>query len=236
MFFGRRFGRTMRAERKKVLEDVLPLLEVKQDRATQTPDMAFMWDSLKDNPAQAETWFEIGYGAGEHLVKLLETYPEHRFIGCEPFMNGVSSFLKDLTAQSTPADYQDRLRLWTDSAEIILDHMPENSIDRLYLLNPDPWPKKRHHKRRFIQPANLDRIARVLKDNGFFITATDVSDLAEWMLEHTLAHPEFEWTAESKADWSVRPDDWMVTTRYAQKGADAGRNEVYLRFRRLPRK
>ena len=172
---------------------------------------------------------------GRTPQKLLETYPEHRFIGCEPFINGVSSFLKELSNKQERDFYQDRLRLWTDSAEIILENLPEQSIDRIYLLNPDPWPKTRHHKRRFLQPASLDRLARVLKDDAEFITATDVGSLAEWMLERTLAHPDFTWNAKSKSDWSVMPDDWMTTTRYAQKGADAGRNEVYLRFRRKSR-
>ncbi len=238
MFFGRRHGRTLRKGRKAALNDTLPALSLVERLGKLPQKLATIHDAFPKSGRMddaAPVWLEIGFGSGDYLAKMLAAYPNHRFIGCEPFMNGVSNFLKILHETMDEADYADRLGLWHDSAEILLDALPDASIDRLYLLNPDPWPKKRHHKRRFVQPANLDRIARVLKDGGEFITATDVLDLGEWMLEHTLRHDAFVWTAQSKDDWSVMPDDWMVTTRYAQKGADQGRNEIYLRFVRKNR-
>lgn len=233
MFFGRRHGRGLRAGRKDALAQLLPILSLGErlgERPEKIHDVAGLFED-GDGPV----WMEIGFGSGEYLAAMLKTHPAHRFIGCEPFINGVSSLLKFLGAGHAgleEKDYAGRLRLWTDSAEIILDALPDACLERVYLLNPDPWPKKRHHKRRFVQQVNLERIARVLKPGGMFITATDVAELGDWMLEHTLRHGAFEWTARGKEDWATMPKDWMATTRYAQKGEDAGRKEIYLLFRR----
>jgi tRNA (guanine-N7-)-methyltransferase len=228
-FFGRRYGRAMKKGSKKAIEEILPRLCFNNEN-TQDDVSSFI---KEQQDAGKKLWVEIGFGNGEHLVELLKNYPDHYFIGCEPFMNGVAHCLKNMDSQLPEEDYLSRVRIWSDSAEGLLDMLPDNAIDRLYLLNPDPWPKSRHHKRRFVREENLDRMARLIKSQGQFITATDVADLAEWMLEKTMAHDAFEWTAKSKSDWHQRPEDWMITTRYAAKGEEEGRTEVYLNFLRI---
>jgi len=224
-FFGRRSGRPLKKGRKDVLERLLPQIQITPENL----DARLSKITANDSPL----WIEVGFGAGEYLVEMVKHNPEHQFIGCEPFINGVAQCLKSFDESDlADTDYMPRTHIWTDSAEILLDSLPDQCAERFYLLNPDPWPKLRHHKRRFIRPETLDRIARILKPGGIFITATDVSALAEWMLEKTLQHDHFEWTAHSKSDWQDRPDDWMITTRYAEKGAQQGRDEVYLRFKR----
>lgn len=228
MFYGRRLGRPLKKGNKKAVEHILPLLQFSKE----TPQKDIKAFAQKAADHQKSLWLEIGFGAGEHFVELAKSYPDHYFIGCEPFINGVALCLKNLNQTLTPDDYQRRVRIWDDSAETLLAHIPDQSLERLYLLNPDPWPKKRHHKRRFVRSDNLEQIARILKPDGLFITATDVGELAEWMLEKTMQHGAFEWQAFSQKDWSRRPADWMITTRYAAKGAEAGRTEIYLRFKK----
>jgi tRNA (guanine-N7-)-methyltransferase len=118
-----------------------------------------------------------------------------------------------------------------DDAIIVLNSLPDACIDYMYVLNPDPWPKARHHKRRIVGPENLDVYARVLKPGGILLETTDVDELAEWMAIHTASHPAFEWLAETPADWRTAPDGWMAT-RYENKGKDAGRQQSYLLFKR----
>ena len=120
-----------------------------------------------------------------------------------------------------------------DDAIPVLDTMEANTIDRLYVLNPDPWPKTRHHKRRIINAANLDRFARLLKSGSWLVMATDVAELAEWMVTECMNHPDFKWLANHPDDWKNQPDWWAVTTRYARKGLDEGREECYLVFERI---
>lgn len=228
LFFGRRSGRPLKKGSKKAVEHILPLLQFNTENLDQD-----VQNYLNEaNEQSAETWLEIGFGAGEHFSGLMNTYQNHYFLGCEPFMNGVAHCLKSLDKTLPQYDYTKRARIWTDSAELLLDKIPDESLERIYLLNPDPWPKTRHHKRRFVRSENLDELSRVLKPNGLFITATDVGELAEWMLEKTLNHGAFKWLANSKADWQNRPDDWITTTRYAEKGELAGRQEIYLRFQK----
>lgn len=227
-FYGRRHGRPLRKDSKEAIEKTLPLLQFDADNLPQDV-FSFVTSQTQNNK---ELWLEIGFGNGEHFAELVKHHSEKAFIGCEPFINGVAHCIKNMNKQVAHTEYAQRVRLWTDSAEGLLDTLPNGCISRLYLLNPDPWPKARHHKRRFVNSDNLDRIARILKTGGSFITATDVSNLAEWMLEKTLAHKAFEWTALCKGDWQKRPSDWMITTRYAAKGEEAGRKEIYLNFLR----
>ena len=123
------------------------------------------------------------------------------------------------------------LKVWMDDAMDIAKSLCEKSLDCIYVLNPDPWPKVRHHKRRMISQKNLDEFARILKDNGQLVMTTDVDDLAEWMATQATNHPAFVWEANSKDDWQKKPEGW-VTTRYEKKGKDAGRKQTYLLFRK----
>jgi tRNA (guanine-N7-)-methyltransferase len=155
-----------------------------------------------------------------------QNHADINFIGCEPFMNGVAALLSTIESQV------DNLKIWSDNARILIDEIPDASIERIYLLNPDPWPKTRHHKRRFIQPDALDDLARILKPGGDFIMSTDVAELAEWMHWHTWAHEQFEWIANSQDDWLNPPTDWPLDkTRYMKK-ALGGETIYWLKFKR----
>ena len=213
-FYGRRKGRPMQKARKEALEKALPL-------------HLFATDKIDpDKPL----WLEVGFGNGEHICALAEQQPDIQIIGCEPFENGVSACL--VSYQKITAD-KAALMIWPNPAQEMMDSLPDACLERAYLLNPDPWPKKRHHKRRFINPDNLDRFARLIKPGGLLITSTDVDDLAEWMVAKAASHPCFEWTAETCRDWQTLPKDWAVTTRYHAKGSEKGHTQRVLIFKRL---
>ena len=179
------------------------------------------------NTTPEKIWFEIGFGQGEHLRARLAQRPQDAFIGAEPFINGVSNLLAHL-----PDGPCNNLRVFMDDALFLLDTFADQTLDGLYLLNPDPWPKKKHHKRRIVNTGNLDLFARVLKPGAPFIMSTDVAELADWMITHTVNHGAFDWTAESKADWTTPPADWPLTTKYMAKGLREGRSPHFLVFTR----
>lgn len=169
---------------------------------------------------------EIGFGGGEHLTAMAERYPDWGFIGCEPFINGVAKAVtaigeKDLT----------NIRIHDEDARPLLDALPKGSIDAVDLNYPDPWPKKRHWKRRFIVPANLDRLARIMKPGAPLRFATDIESYVVWALEHARAHPDFTWEAGAPRDWRIPFRDWPGT-RYETKAKREGRRPHYLTFRR----
>ncbi len=206
------------------MESLFPKLEI--DQSALREDHSLNIGSLFTSPKEAY-WFEIGFGNGEHLAGLIERYPNYGFIGAEPFINGVSSLLKDIQHREF-----DNLRLHMDDAIMLASSLQPASLDGIYVLNPDPWPKKRHFKRRMIQREHLDLFAHILKPEGQLIMATDVDDLAEWMTIQTIIHPSFEWQAHSKLDWQDMPENW-IRTRYEEKGEKAGRKQSYLFFKKV---
>ncbi len=208
--FGRRLTRGLSAHKQSLIDDVLPLLQPPKEGPVALPSLPL--------------WIEIGFGNGEHLRGLIEKHPDKAFIGAEPFMNGMAAFLATLAEKDLP-----RVRVWMDDALLLLTRLPDGCAERIYLLNPDPWPKKRHHKRRFINPENLDLLARLLKPGGQLVMATDVDDLAEWMVTQTVNHPAFRWTARCAADWRETPPGW-IETKYERKGRAQGRRQSYLIF------
>jgi tRNA (guanine-N7-)-methyltransferase len=167
---------------------------------------------------------EVGFGGGEHLAEQARRHPDTGFIGCEPFENGVAKLLTQLQASRLL-----NVRVVPDDARDILVRLPDASLSFVFVLFPDPWPKLRHHKRRFIQTRTLDQIHRLLKPGGELRIATDHTDYGQWALMHLMRDNRFEWAATRAADWRVRPDDW-VATRYEQKALKAGRSCIYLRF------
>ena len=230
--YGRRKGKTLRSARTSAIENVLPevkiLLPIPLSRPAGegiTVSTSAEQEKKKDklNPQSffpfpvREVWFEIGFGNGEHLLHHALANPDIGMIGCEPFINGVAALCVQIGEQNVK-----NIRIWPDDARLLMAQMEDHSLDRLFLLHPDPWPKKRHHKRRFIQKESLDEIHRLLKPGAEFRMATDHPDLAAWMLEKTTAHPGFTQSAPSASDW---PE-----TRYQQKGLTAGRPPVYLSF------
>lgn len=173
-------------------------------------------------------WFEIGFGSGEHLIGLMKQNPGVHMIGAEPFINGMANFLQALDHEKLPESH---VRVWMNDAILLAERLPDQSLERIYVLNPDPWPKKRHHKRRIIDQENLTTFARILKPGGLLVMSTDVSDLADWMVTEASRHPAFTWSANRAEDWRTMPTDW-IPTRYESKGKSKGRQQVYLMFNR----
>jgi tRNA (guanine-N7-)-methyltransferase len=218
-FHGRRKGRRLRAGQQRRLDDLLPALAIALPETGEL-DLARLF-------AKPEAvWLEIGFGAGEHLAWQAERHPRIGLIGAEVFWNGVARLLAHAAERGLA-----NLRVFPEDARALLEALPAGSIDRVFLLFPDPWPKQRHAKRRFVGRANLDRLARVLRPGAELRMASDDPGQIRWMLEQTLAHPEFAWLATGPGDWRERPADWPAT-RYEEKALAAGRRAAYLQFRR----
>jgi len=176
-------------------------------------------------PSAAEVWLEIGFGGGEHLAWQAARHPAIGFIGAELFINGVASLLGHLARGGIG-----NVRIHPEDARPLLHALPDQSIGRAFLLFPDPWPKARHARRRFVSPDNLAELARILKPGAELRVASDDAGYIAWALEHLTRSPDFEWLARGPSDWRERPEDWPPT-RYEQKAVKAGRRPVYLRFR-----
>jgi tRNA (guanine-N7-)-methyltransferase len=185
-------------------------------------------DTPTPDPApqgRGELILEIGFGGGEHLVAQASAHPETRYIGVEPFLNGVASCLRHIEEANAQ-----NIRLHQGDVRDVIVRLPDASLDRVYVLFPDPWPKTRHHKRRLIQPEFLDELARVMKPGAELRFATDWANYASWTLEHFTQDARFTWTAERAEDWR-KPWPSHVTTRYeAKKLGDCA--PVWLRFLR----
>lgn len=223
--WGRRKSRPLNASRAQAMEHIFPTLEIPESQRNgqgQTPPDTLFPRHTK----HCEFWMEIGFGAGEHIIGLLEQTPDISILAAEPFVNGMASFVKDL-----PSTLHNRVRVIMDDGLHLVNMTKDNSISRLYILNPDPWHKKRHHKRRIINPENLDKFARILKPGGQLILSSDVPDLVDWMVTHTSRHPAFSWTAEHVQDWTTPPANW-IPTRYETKGAKGAHKQCYLLFSR----
>ncbi len=213
--FGRRVGKRLRARQQSLIDARLQSMSIPADGPI---DLGALF------PGATRIAFEVGFGGGEHLAAQAQAHADWGLIGCEPFINGAAK----LVAQVEEAKL-DNIRLYVGDAREILPRLPDKSVGAFYLLFPDPWPKARHHKRRFVNPKNLDQMARVLTPGAEFRIATDIMDYARWTLEHVMRHEAFAWTAEQAADWRGRPADWPAT-RYEQKALRVGRPCVYLRF------
>ena len=219
--YGRRRGKKLRAGQEALLDTLLPRLLVEVPPEPQMIDLAALFGGARD------VWLEVGFGAGEHLVWQAEHHPGVGLIGCEPYINGVAKCLAHIERTGVS-----NVRLFTDDARFVMQALPPQSLSRAFVLFPDPWPKTRHHKRRFVQRSNLDVLARLLKPGAELRLATDDPSYLPWMVEHACRHQAFEWLAERPADWRGRPEDWPGT-RYEQKML-AGHKPVFLRLRRRP--
>jgi tRNA (guanine-N7-)-methyltransferase len=175
---------------------------------------------------QAPVWLEIGFGGGEHLAWQAEAHPGMGLIGCEVFENGIAKLLAQIQRRAL-----DNIRIFPDDARLLLAALPPASIDRVFVLFPDPWPKRRHHERRLASRQTLDRLADIMTDSAELRLATDDAGYFAWMLERLTAHPAFEWLARRPGDWRQRPRDWPPT-RYEAKARAAGRTPYFLRARR----
>jgi tRNA (guanine-N7-)-methyltransferase len=217
--YGRRRGKKLRAGQEALLDTLLPKLLITVPPEPQKIDLAALFGSAR------EIWLEVGFGAGEHLVWQAAEHPDVGLIGCEPFINGVAKCLAQVERTAVT-----NVRLFTDDARLVMAALPERSLARVFVLFPDPWPKTRHHKRRLVQRATLDVLARLMKAGAELRLATDDPSYLPWMVEHACSHPAFDWLADRPSDWRSRPADWPPT-RYEQKML-AGHKPVFLRLRR----
>jgi tRNA (guanine-N7-)-methyltransferase len=223
--YGRRKGPSLSPRQQALMDTKAPLYQISLDEDFQS--LSLKGDSLTTwiDP-EKELWLEIGFGGGEHLIHLAHAYPDRQFIGCEPFFNGIAKLVCALSEQKI-----NNIAFFADDARLLLNALPQHSVSGAFLLYPDPWPKKRHWKRRFVQRATLDLLARILKDKGGFYCATDKPDLGLWILRHCLDHEAFVWTAKNNQDWDVPWDGWL-STRYEQKALREGRKPIYLQFQK----
>jgi tRNA (guanine-N7-)-methyltransferase len=219
-FFGRRKGHKLRPGRARLLATALPQLAV---------------DLTHPAPADLRTLFptgvrqvamEIGFGGGENFVREAVADPTTGFVGCEPFVNGMARALALIEAAGC-----ENVRLHFGDATELLDWLPDDAIARVDLLYPDPWPKKRHWKRRFVSDVTVARLARVMRSGALLRFATDIPHYAEWTLIRFLRSRAFTWTAERADDWR-RPWPGFAGTRYEAKALREGRTPCYLVFRR----
>ncbi|MCK5385415.1 MAG: tRNA (guanosine(46)-N7)-methyltransferase TrmB [Alphaproteobacteria bacterium] len=221
--FGRRKGRPLKKERREALEELLPKFEIAKKKLTE--DHSCLPDNLFHTP-YSSYWLEIGFGQGEHVIALSERNTETGYLGAEPFINGMAVFLKNTKDRNT-----DNVRVLMDDGMIIARSLGNASLDGIYILNPDPWHKKRHHKRRIINRENLDIFAKILKPGGQLVMTTDVENLAKWMCTYTGNHPDFIWQAGTIEDCLTPPENW-IPTRYEQKGAKGSKKMIYLIYKR----
>jgi len=213
--YGRRKGPRLSERQSELRRTLLPKLAYVPGGDLRT---AFA-NSVKD------IWLEVGFGAGEHLVWQAEHCPDVGLIGAEPYEMGVAKLLTKLAEKPLA-----NVRLYEGDGRDIIDALPDASLGRFFLLFPDPWPKTRHHKRRFLQTEMLDRLARVLKPGAELRFATDDKSYLPFALERLMAHPAFRWLADGPEDWKKRPPDWPPT-RYEAKAIKGP--PTYLRFARL---
>jgi tRNA (guanine-N7-)-methyltransferase len=219
-FYGRRKGHPLRPQRAHLIETLLPQLAL--DLSEPAPaDLSRLFAV----PTSA-TRLEIGFGGGEHFVAQAVAHPDSGFIGCEPFLNGMARALSLIAEKNLT-----NVRLHCGDAADLLAWLPDVSLAGVDLLYPDPWPKRRHWKRRFIQDASVAELARVLAPGGVFRFVSDWPDYAAWTLERLLRPPLFTWTAERADDWRL-PWPGYTRTRYEEKALRAGRRPCYLVFER----
>jgi tRNA (guanine-N7-)-methyltransferase len=218
--YGRRRGRKPSARQAALLEHELPRVAL----SLSLPPPARLGDLFA--PAVEEVWLEIGFGGGEHLLWQARANPHVGLIGCEPFEDGVVKALSAIEREKLA-----NIRLYADDARPLLRWLPDAAIARGFILFPDPWPKKRHQKRRLVSPATLAELARIMRSGAELRVATDISDYARWILLAVREQKSFSWTAGGARDWRERGADWP-STRYEQKAIREGRRCSYFRFRR----
>ena len=222
---GRRRGKRLRRGQAELLKSALPALSPpgvgREENPERRPlDLRALFGD--DRPV----WLEIGFGGGEHMLARAAAHPEVGIIGAEPFLNGVAKALAALTRAGLT-----NVRIHAGDARDLMDVLPEGAIARVFLLYPDPWPKRRHAGRRFVNAENLDALARIMAPGAELRVATDIPDYARHALLAALAHPDFAWTAEGPRDWREPWPGWPGT-RYEAKARREGRAPIYLTFRR----
>jgi len=222
-FYGRRHGKTLRPSQRTYLED---------DLAALSPGPVDWDENSEREPLDIEAlfgnrpfWLEIGFGGGEHIVHQEVMHPDVGLIGCEPFINGVAMLLGKVRAAKIT-----NLRVHPGDARDLFDVLPDACVAKAFLLYPDPWPKKKHHRRRFVTPEHLVPLSRVMAPGAMLRVATDIPDYVRQTLIEVPKHG-FSWAAQGPADWREPWEDWL-STRYEVKALQEGRVPYYLTFER----
>jgi len=215
--YGRTQGRKLKPAKAALVETMLGNLLIDEQDFT----LPTLFDN--NNPI----WFEIGFGAGEHIAYQAAQHRNINFIGCEPYLNGVADLLGKVQKQEIT-----NLRLYENDARILLEKLPDHALERIFLLFPDPWRKKRHYKRRIISQATLALFHSKLTKGGLLRIATDHYDYCAWILEQLFLFPAFEWQANTAKDFEQPPQDW-VKTRYQQKAEAENRKPSFLDYVKL---
>lgn len=221
-FYGRRHGKALRPTQQRHLDELLPRIAVQgvdrvQNPAREAIDLSALFGRV------CSVWLEIGFGGGEHFAAQAQAHPEVGLIGCEPFINGVAMALNQITLRGV----EGTVRLHPGDARDLLDVLPRASVQRVFLLYPDPWPKARHADRRFMSVDNLRALARVMAPGAELRLATDIPAYVEHGLLAAEQVPEFR--VPAGPDWSAPWEEWH-RTRYEAKAILAGRAPHYLRF------
>lgn len=215
--YGRRQGRPIKSSSKILIEQFLPTIQIQlEDDATNIDPSSFFED-------KKPVVMEVGFGGGEHLYELAKHHPDINFIGCEPYIPGISSLLHHIKDEN-----MENIRVYTGNALILLNALEDQSLSKLYLMFPDPWRKKRHHKRRFIQHDILELLHRKFVKSGTLHGATDHENYQQWIFKHLEESPLF-----SQLVWTFdKPESWP-NTRYESKALAQGRTPVYYMYRKI---
>ena len=217
--YGRRRSHKLRPGRAELMGERLRQLAVLPESGA-PPDLKALFG------VRQEIWLEIGFGGGEHLAHQAAAHSDVGMIGCEHYIDGVAKLLSAIDAQGL-----ENVRVHPHDARDVMDALPDSCLSRVFLLYPDPWPKTRHHKRRFICEENLSALARLMRPGAELRVASDIPDYIRHSLQHALAHPAFDWMAQRSVDWLKPWADWPGT-RYEEKALSEGRRPAYLTFRR----
>jgi len=219
IFYGRQKGRPLCSTNQRLIETLWPKVTI------DLPDKAVSLDPSSLFPhSPSQIVLEIGFGGGEHLAHQARISPHTGFIGCEPFLNGVASLLQHMEKNNLQ-----NIRIFKGDARLFIEMLPKASVNQIFLLFPDPWPKARHNKRRFISQDSLNQLARILKPRGSLQLATDHGGYFEWMIDHLSQHPNFQWQNPNPQEWEVEPEVW-IQTRYQQKALSQGRSARFLKY------
>ncbi len=222
-WYGRRRGHKLSSNRQALIDTLLPDIRIVP------PDTGvFDLEAAFSGPVN-NIWLEVGFGGGEHLAAQARAHPDIGFIGCEPFINGIASLLSLIERDGLA-----NVRIFDDDARKLFPVLPDAVFGRIFALYTDPWPKKRHHRRRFISEDTAETLIRLMKDDAQLRLASDHMGYVGWMLEHLSGRSELEWRARSKRDWMEPPSDW-VETRYENKAKAKGLAPAYLCFTRRAR-
>lgn len=208
LFYGRRKGKPLRRRHSELMEQLLPHVSVNL--------------SAPLAGLGSRRWLEIGFGGGEHLAHQATLHPDISLLGAEAFLNGVAKLLSELDERKT-----ENVRVFYGDARELLEVLPDGSLERIFLLYPDPWPKERQKKRRFVNPENLSHFHRLLTDGGQFLFASDIPDYVNWTRENVTSHGGFIEERNSPEPFT----DW-TRTRYEAKAIREGRSPAYLTFRK----